>query len=67
MDVSKVPWFPEYEVEVSESDTKSFATNSVLLRVTTRVPKEQLEQVIRTLLPNQPLPSGMKEIISGGS
>ncbi|ASJ79556.1 hypothetical protein SEA_KALNOKY_46 [Mycobacterium phage Kalnoky] len=67
MDVSKVPWFPEYEVQVSDSDSKSFVTNSVLLRITTRVPHEQLEDVIRTLLPHQPLPAGMKEIVSGRS
>ncbi|AIS73714.1 hypothetical protein SEA_PANAMAXUS_39 [Mycobacterium phage Panamaxus] len=65
--MADIPWFPEYYVEVSDSDSRSFITNSVLLRITTRVPQEQLEDVIKTLLPNQPLPPAMKEVVRGRS
>ncbi|BBC53760.1 hypothetical protein PBI_MK4_42 [Mycobacterium phage MK4] len=65
--MADIPWFPDYYVEVSDSDSKSFITNSVQLRITTRVPHEQLEDVIKTLLPNQALPPAMKEIVHGRS
>ncbi|QJD52094.1 hypothetical protein PBI_MA5_42 [Mycobacterium phage MA5] len=65
--MAETPWFPDYYVEVSDSDSKSFITNSVQLRITTRVPREQLEDVINTLLPNQALPTAMKEVVRGRS
>ncbi|AEJ92073.1 hypothetical protein [Mycobacterium tuberculosis] len=61
------PWFPDYYVEVSDSDSRSFMTNSVLLRITTRVPQEKLPEVIRALMPHDELTPAMKEIVNGRS
>ncbi|ASZ75475.1 hypothetical protein KIW74_gp53 [Mycobacterium phage Kimona] len=48
-----MPWFPKYYVEVCDSDSESFITNSVMLRISTRVKREELDDVLRRLLPEQ--------------
>lgn len=47
------PWFPAYDVQVCTSDSLAFRTNSALVRLTFRVKDEELEDVLKTLLPNE--------------
>ncbi|ATN88113.1 hypothetical protein SEA_CINDARADIX_39 [Mycobacterium phage Cindaradix] len=41
------PWWPGGYVQISSDDSRSFITNSVLLRITTRVTHEQLMEMSR--------------------
>lgn len=60
------PWFPEYEVEASDTGPGAFIQNATDVRLTFRVPNEQLEDVLKALFPLQ-LPQFAKEIVRGRS
>lgn len=50
--MSEIPWFPAYDVQVCNNDFTSAVTESHMVRITFRVRDEDLEQVIKKLLPN---------------
>lgn len=59
------PWFPAYDVQVSDMGPGAFIRNATDVRLTFRVPNEKLEEVLNTLLPNESLDPYLKGITDG--
>ncbi|WP_125911120.1 hypothetical protein [Mycobacteroides chelonae] len=53
--MTSAPWFPEYYLEVSNSDPESYMSYSHLVRLSFRVKDKDLQGVIDTLMPNTPV------------
>lgn len=63
--VAQPPWFPDYYVEVSDTGPGAFDRDATDVRMTFRVKNEQLEEVLKTLLPNEALAQQFKELTLG--
>ncbi|AKQ07607.1 hypothetical protein SEA_SMEADLEY_39 [Mycobacterium phage Smeadley] len=63
--MTQPPWFPDYYVEISDTGPGAFQQNATDVRLTFRVPNEQLDEVLKTLLPNEALAQRFRELTNG--
>lgn len=47
--MKEIPWFPDYAIEMCNNDHDSWMTDSAIVRLTFRVPRDQLEEVLSIL------------------
>lgn len=66
--MASIPVYPQFDVKVMNDDQDSWITNTVAVRVETRVPAEFIQEFLRRLgVSLGELTASKKEIVSGTS